>query len=272
MNTTSACAVTKNNSASSAVLSSFRHPGFVLCLIALTSLTVAFYVITWNTQFRKLAAPLRKPLADLNKKALVPYEFVSARSIAPEVIDSLGTDQYLDWMLLNKNIGDNRSPVKRIHLFITYYTGQPDQVPHVPDVCYQGGGYVQQAAGDENLHVSDEFPSVPVRVLEFEKNSRAGTIRSTVLYTFRVNNTFANDRTGVRMTINNPLEKFAYFSKIEVQFDSGDGQPANREQSLEAARHLFKILLEELAASHWPDWDALHKKPSTETGSPPQPS
>ena len=221
--------------------------------------------MTRNIQFRKKAAPLRRPLTDLNKKALYPYEFVSAQSIAPEVIDSLGTDQYLDWILIDKSIADNQSPVKRARLFITYYTGQPDQVPHVPDVCYQGGGFTQQAASDETLDLSPAYPAVPVRVLEFEKNTRMGVSHPTIMYTFAVNGTFAAERMAVRQIINRPWEQYSYFSKIEIQFDSMSGQPANRQQALDATRKLFQVLFQELASSHWPDWAALHQKSSTDT-------
>lgn len=242
-----------------AVRSSLRQPGFVICTVVLAALTVCFYGMTRNVQFRKKAAPLKKELADLNKASLLPYEFKTANPIQPEVIDALGTDKYIDWILFDTSVPET-STAKRVRLFVTYYTGQPDQVPHVPDVCYQGGGYRQRGARDLVLEVPEISRSVPIRILEFEKTGRVGSLRPTVIYTFAVNNTFAADRTAVRLTINQPLETFAYFSKIEVQFDSLTGQPATPEEAVAATEKLFRVLLPELFTNHYPDWAALHAR------------
>lgn len=245
----------------SAVATSVRQPGFLVCVVTLAVLTAVFYGSTWNLRLRKLPAPLRAPLTELDKAALAPYRFVSAYMINPEVIDSLGTDQYIQWQLVDDSIKDDASPVKYAYLFITYYTGQPDPVPHIPENCYLGAGYLVGVNEDWNVDIPALGRQVPARVLELEKKGRLGVERPVVTYTFGVNGRFAADRNEVRQVVGAPWESHAYFSKVEVRFQSATGAAPTRAEAMAATAKLFRILLPLLVEKHWPDWKALHQQP-----------
>ncbi len=196
---------------------SFRQRGFVIALVALAAMVAGFHLMTPSVQFRKKAAPLRRSLSLLDKNALVPYQFESATTINPDVLDSLGTDQYIEWMLTDNSISENQDPTKRVSLFITYYTGQPDLVPHVPENGFFGSGFRVMSSQDSLVDVPG-VGSVPLRVLEFNKPGRLGVSRPTVAYTFIVNNRFTCDRINVRNELGNPREEYGYYAKIEVHF------------------------------------------------------
>ena len=76
----------------------------------------------------------------LDEKLLEPYKVLEKSKIDnKDVLESLGTEDYLQWILEDTTV-DVLSPVRNCSVFITYYTGNPDQVPHVPEACYTGGG------------------------------------------------------------------------------------------------------------------------------------
>ena len=56
-----------------------------------------------------------------------------------EIVDELGTTNYLTRMYMEKNPPDRRAP-RTVQLHIAYYTGMIDTVPHVPDRCFIAGG------------------------------------------------------------------------------------------------------------------------------------
>jgi hypothetical protein len=248
--------------AASPFRSSFRHPGFVLCVVTLAVFTGGFYWLTRQMQFRKEAVPLRKPLYRMDKAALAPYELREAVDIPPEVVDTLGTDMYIQWVLEDTSITDLSDRTKRAVLFVTYYTGQPDPVPHVPEVCYLGSGYKVESLEDDTLEIPEIGQTIPVRVLTFASPTRLGASHASVLYTFSANGAFASDRTQVRMRLGRPWERYAYFSKVEVRFDSVDGKSANTEELLAASRKLFGKVMPLLVEQHWPDWEALERQSS----------
>jgi hypothetical protein len=76
----------------------------------------------------------------MKEQALRPYVVKQKEQILNrDVLESLGTEEYLQWILEAPDAAPG-SPTRFCSLFITYYTGNPDMVPHVPDECYVGGG------------------------------------------------------------------------------------------------------------------------------------
>ena len=57
--------------------------------------------------------------------------------LTAEVIEELGTDQYIDRQYTQGGVGNNGP---QLSLHITYYTGMIDAVPHVPDRCLVAAG------------------------------------------------------------------------------------------------------------------------------------
>ena len=226
-----------------------------------------FVGATWNVWLQKRPCPLRKPLDKLDRSALHPYEWERSITLSPDTLNSLGTDQYLQWVLEDVSLDDANSPIKRAILFITYYTGEPDPVPHIPDVCYLGSGFDIAASDDREMQIPELGRTVPVRLLEFERVGRGAEPRLTVLYTFHTNGQFATGRNQVRTIVGNPFEEYAYFCKVELRFESRAGQSATRDELMEGGTKLFRRLLPLLIEQHLPDWAALHDR-SARAGAP----
>jgi hypothetical protein len=169
------------------------------------------------------------------------------------VVEALGTDDYVVWTMEDAAAPVN-SPTRRFDLFITYYSGGSNLVPHTPDVCYLGGGF-QPAQPHENKSVDvpslpQEDRRLPIRVLTFANTAISGGRRLSVVYTFGCNGTFAAGRERIRELINNPRNTYAYFSKVEVSFSG-----ATREESIDGATRVFDVVLPVLIRDHWPDFE-----------------
>ncbi len=215
---------------------------------------------------RKAPVPLRKPLHRVDRDALGEYEFARAYTIDPAVVASLGTDQYIDWEFVDTSLTDARDPLRRVRLFITYYTGQPDLVPHRPDECFVGNGYEITRTGNHTLDLHNHRGAplkVPVRAVTFVKSSVYYRDQPTVVYTFHCNGEFANMRTDVRLRMANPFHKGAYYCKIEVRFGrrsaTRNQMNAGREETIEAARKFLDQLVPVLLRDHLPDWEAVQQ-------------
>ncbi len=173
------------------------------------------------------------------------------------MVESLGTSEYIQALLVDTTVPPEAT-TRVAKLFITYYTGQPDMVPHVPDECYLAGGFDPLWSGNVDVNVPGvgaPHDQVPVRVVEFRapsaKRSLAGLDTTTVMYFFHVNAKWTTTRNGVRTLLTNPFERFAYYAKIEVFFSSGNlTRNASREDSLKALAPLLERLMPVLYEQH----------------------
>ncbi|MCA9250504.1 MAG: exosortase-associated EpsI family protein [Phycisphaerae bacterium] len=208
---------------------------------------------------------LRKPFGQMNKDDLGNYRFKTNLNISPEVEDALGAKDYLSWLFVDSSVKDTQDPLRYIRLFVTYYSGGRDLVPHTPDECFLGAGY--QAIEKENMTMP--LPSLgidmPIRVLTFQKSDVYGRDKPTVLYNFHCNGEFTETRNGVRSRINSPLNEYAYFCKIEVSFggSSRDIGSPGRAESIQAAQKFLDAVLPRLVNDHLPDWEAATSESKT---------
>lgn len=247
----------------SGLSTALRRPAFVLCVLTLGSSAAGLEVAAhWlGLKFAKLPAPIRAPLRSLDRTKLGPYEFQESEIIPPEMVEELGTEEYIHWRL-EDTTADRNSPTRMASLFITYYTGQRDPVPHVPDVCYLGGGYQQVAASEETTSVPDlerfgVSPTVPFRTITFYKEGELNPVKTTVSYTFAANNELLANRNAVRLKLRKLTVTHSYFSKVELTFYGRNGKRPTREQAIEASARLFRHVLPVLFEDHWPDWKSL---------------
>ncbi len=212
---------------------------------------------------RKEAVELKRPLQLFDVRKLGPrYERhpLTDRIEPPseDMIQSLGTREFLQVLLTDttKPVGD---ATRVAQLFVTYYTGQPDMVPHTPDECYLAGGYDKLAQDSATVRVpgigapDDE---VPLRVLQFRARQRPGAIGgqpdvATVMYFFHVNGGFTTTRNGVRARLSNPFQRYAYYAKIEVTYNDGGRRRAAPEASLAALRPLLESVMPVLLDDHF---------------------
>ncbi|MFH1615667.1 MAG: hypothetical protein ABIG61_11375 [Planctomycetota bacterium] len=250
----------------------FFEPAFLICVIvlAVSAGSMQMAIRNLGVQLRKYPLPLQKSLDLMDEKAIAPYKVFKKYEITnKDIIEELGTTEYLQWALEDTEANDN-SPVKYCSLFITYYTGNPDQVPHVPEQCYFGGGHQRFGTDDLDIKVPMRDPNggpeevrtvtIPMRCLIFGKKESDvwQSQRFPVMYFFKVNGRYAGNRTQTRLVMNeNLFSKYSYFSKVEWKFFTQIGPTtvfADKQQSIEATPRFLSAILPVLERDHWPVW------------------
>ncbi len=253
---------------------------FLICLTVL-ALAAGFKetaIKQFGVVFTKLPIPLRKSLDDLDESKLAPYRVGHKSRIGnPDVLEALGTEDYIQWELEDTEAAA-MSPTRYCSLFITYYTGDPDMVPHVPEECFTGTGYQlfsrqevaltldigqAQIAG---LKTNSGKPELDVRYLIFSRkktNVRMSDPKFGIMYFFKANGKFASSRGGTRAIMGkNLLGKYSYFSKVEWKFygrrPGGIVYPSKADV-LSASEKLISVLLPLLETEHWPDWEKANQ-------------
>lgn len=255
----------------------YLQPAFLICVAILASAgglkKEAFDRL--GLILKKEAIPLQKPLDQIDEDLLDGYTIVNKSKIDnKDVLESLGTDEYIQWMLEDTE-AHPYSPTRYCSLFITYYTGNPDQVPHVPEECYVGAGGTKLGnekvtlklaiPGSEDAADSSdaELMDFDVRHLSFGMKSRSiweSDSKFSVLYFFNVNGEYASGRSEARIILQkNLFGKYSYFSKVEWRFYS-NGEQASEEEVIEASEKLLKVLLPILEKEHWPDWEKANSQ------------
>ncbi len=223
---------------------------FGLAVLMLASAAIlAGPVSTWmDFQQGKASLPLKKPLGALDIEGLFPYRAIERLALDSTVVEALGTNEYINWLLEDTSLPQG-DPLRYANLFVTYYSGGVNLVPHTPDECRLGAGY-QPAQPHENKDL-DVPKAIPVRLCTFLKTAVFQHEEVSVVYTFHCNGKFVATRNGVRMLINDLSNRYAYFSKIEVSYPR-----ATRAQNLQGAARLFERLLPVLVKDHFPDFEA----------------
>ncbi len=241
------------------------NPRYWACLALLVASAAGLNSVAgWlGLRFRKEAVPLKRSLRALDTHKFEPRYVLDKRRtdrLAPlsdDEVDALGTEEYLQVYLTDtqKPEGD---PTRTIQLFVTYYTGQPDFVPHVPDECYLAAGYDLVGESTARVPVAGIWApggEIPVRVSEF-KARKAGAIPgqqrdvTNVVWFFHVNGTYATSRSGVRAVMASPFQRYSYYAKIELTFRSEDGGNAGKEASLAAVGPFLERLMPVLLSDH----------------------
>jgi len=251
--------------------SSLLSTPFVIAVVLLSVGAFNGIISTWMG-FNRIKQPLslRAPLSGLQVHRLAPYQVFRRRTYSRDVVNSLGTDEYISWVLEDQSVpkGD---PLRFGQLDVTYYTGGHYLVPHTPDICRLGTGY-QPAVPHENLIV--DVPGVgldrnrlPVRVCTFQKTLLLDKEENSVVYTFFCNGGYAETARGVRLRVNDPTKIHTFFSKVEISFLGRGGVEApSRAKTIEGAEKLFRVVLPVLMEDHWPDFDAAEAQARTDEG------
>ena len=266
-------------------LKNYNQPAFLICLTVLLITGVGMNAaVKWaGIYFMKLPLELQKPLDQLDKTALVPYKVVRERKIAnKDVLESLGTEMYIEWYLEDPQASAN-SPTRFCSLFITYYTGDPDPVPHVPEECYVGAGNRRDISDVVIFDLSDIKtsenennnipPKINSRYLEFVRDSSSvlsPESRYSVMYFFKTNGAYCATRTETRAILGgNLFSKYSYYSKVEISFSGrnyGGSFYPTKHEAIKACEKLLSVLLPELEKHHWPDCQAANSKEKKQSG------
>ena len=249
---------------------SYFKPAFVVCVCILLAVGVAKEAVirVLGVQMTKQPIALQHPLEEMDAAVLAPFELKNNNRIQNrDVLESLGTEEYLQWILEDSE-AESASPTRYCSLFITYYTGNPDMVPHVPDECYVGGGNQRDTGGMVTINIpcSDSDQKLDFQYVAF-KNIDRQTMREdkfSVQYFFHANGKYSGSRTDTRLILgSNWFSKYSYFCKVEWKFYGADSfglTYPDKEQTLDASKKLMGRLLPELEKNHWPDWAKINNE------------
>lgn len=261
---------------------------FLVCAVILliAASTKALIIRIYGIQMVKQEIKLQKPFDEMDESALLPFIVRDKGKIENrEILESLGTEQYIQWLLEDPDAPPD-SPTRYCSIFLTYYSGTPDMVPHVPDECYAGGG--NRTLGKEGLtldvpmvgcmldrRTEQETTSVTVsgernqkvnfqyiRFAQTDASQMQTEVEFSVQYFFHVNGQYSKDRTQTRFILgSNWFSKYSYFCKVEWKFYGRDAFGIvypDKTQTLAASEKLLSVLLPELEKNHWPDWEAAN--------------
>lgn len=235
----------------------FAERAFLICVLVLgiSAASMEICKAKLGMYLRKKPVSLRKPFDQLDESILYPYRVVRKEIIeSEEVISELGTDEYIQWHLEDSS-SEKNDPISRMLLFITYYTGDPGKVPHVPEVCYTGSGGSIRSTQSGKIRVENigvENDELSVRIIRIANPSQGGNREMVVVYFFGVNGGFASNRSQLRFLLNSFLEQYAYFSKVEFVFNT-KGKLTDK-QVLKSVEKLTGKFLKVLIEEHWPKW------------------
>jgi len=249
-------------------LKHYAQPAFLLCVavLALAASGMSLMQSYFKLWLEKEPIGLKKSLDDLDESRLGPFTVKEKNKIqSNDIIDSLGTQDYLQWVLVDSE-ADPQSSAGSLLLFITYY-GKVDSVPHVPEECYTGGGFRKKSSDPVTFEVAgvadDEADSgwkIPGRYVIFERGSsnvQSSGLSFPVLYLFNVNCAYANTRTDARLILGGNIRgKHSYFSKVEMVFNQFRNPP-DQASATATCEKLLSVLLPVLEQDHWPDANDL---------------
>jgi hypothetical protein len=211
-------------------------------------------------QLIKKPLPIRKALEDMDRGCLEPFSVLVSQRLPAEMVEELGTTEYIDWLLQAPRGGLG---LRAAHLSVTYYTEVQDQVPHVPEECLYQAAFTPD--GDDTLQADMRRlgRKISIRRLAFDPPHPTGE-KTYVYYTICVNGDFYTDRQRVRVRMADPRESHLYYSKVELTFEALD--PRSLVQADQQAFEVLDKVLAELAKSHWPQAGAGRGESAYGTG------
>jgi len=239
----------------------YLQPAFLICVavLAIAGGGMSIAIKSFGVYLKKVPLPLKKSLDLLDEASLAPYKVLSKMKIEnEEIIKSLGTEDYIQWVLEDPDVVAE-STVRQCLLFITYYD-LPDVVPHVPEECYTGGGFQRLAFESVTFEINKAGleKKIEGRYLVFGRTKSdfwQSSEKFPVLYLFKVNGQYANNREEARIILyKNLFRKSSYFCKVELVFNQ-KLVPPGKEEATAASEKLLAVILPVLEREHWPDWE-----------------
>ncbi len=212
--------------------------------------------------FMHSAVPLRRPLSTL-PATLGPYRLIKTfPPLDREAAGALRARAYIT-RLYRDGRRPAGAPGAEVRVHVAYFTGTPDTVIHVPEICYTAAGVSAPHYSQAELVLprskgppGRRLPGkVPVRVFHFLPPD--GGPAQTVLYFFIANGRFLGMPEEVRALVFDLRFRAAYWCKVEIwPVNAQDGTAAQRT----AARFLAYLLPPLLDCL--PDTAALRRGPA----------
>ena len=138
-----------------------------------------------------------------------------------------------------------------INMAVTYYTGMVDTVAHIPDRCYIADGF-QPTDYDFPTWDLGNGRDLQVRFINFQDQNGLARVDRSVAYFFHVNGRYESNPLGVRRSLQNLLEKYGYYSKVELMTLDPD-----HERSAHTMSGFLSSALPEVEKSY-PDWKKVN--------------
>lgn len=259
-----------------------KQPSFLVAFAVLLLAAVGLNAATQFMQlhFKKLPVPLAHKLENIPGE-LGTWVNVMKDQLSDDVQQELGTDQYVMRYYVNALVVtkeeiaefEGKDYKKRLDLLgklrakyrgradrailsfaVTYYTGKADTVAHIPERCYTADGYEATDSKTEpwDVHSSHgKDGKLDVRYISFEDQSGTERVQRNVAYLFHVNGKYTSDPKEVRLALQNLLQKYGYYAKVELMI-----QEKNSDESAEAMRDFLSYALPEVEKC-LPDWSKL---------------
>jgi len=253
-----------------------QQPAFV---VAGVILLVAAFGLNGATQylqlhFKKQSVPLARPLADVPVTMSNWVQVSKDEPLEKDIEDTLGTKLYIFRDYVNTKVvpqgevdkfkdqtyserkklfsrlqADPRYADAVINCAVTYYTGMVDTVAHIPDRCYIADGFQPSEYTVPTWRVGER--DLKVRFINFEDQTYGSRVSRSVAYFFQVNGAYESNPADVRARLQNLLERYGYYSKIELMTILKD-----RDRSAAVMADFLTGALPEIERS-FPDWQKV---------------
>jgi hypothetical protein len=123
-------------------------------------------------------------------------------------------------------------------------------VAHVPDRCYVASGFEPTDKRSPTWLIAGK--SLTVCLEQFEGDTGMGHVERNVSYFFHVNGHYESDPLAVRLSLQNLLEKYGYYAKVELMTIDTD-----HDRSAQTMQNFLNNAVPEIEKS-FPNWDLLH--------------
>lgn len=266
-------------------------------LVLAGGIAVRVATASLGIEAEKREAPLRQPLATLPTRLGEWRRIGEDRVLDSQVVEVLGTPHYLERTYAFERSGGTADPGSALRVHIAFYSGDPDEAPHVPEVCWVGQGMsidgpaeirplrlsidgVRIEDGLANLDTGEAYPIVDVvhpvtriaepvalpvgelalRVSRFVSPAEPGALQLGG-YFFIANGRLTPSASDVRSLAFQLYQRYAYWMKVE--FDAtvprGTGEAEAIDDYVARVESLLSSLLPELM-KRLPDWPTLERE------------
>ncbi len=266
-------------------------------LVLLGGVAVRAAAAVLGIEAEKQEAPLRQSLATLPTRLGEWRRVGEDRVLDSQVVEVLGTPHYVERTYAIERSDGELDPSSTLRLHIAFYSGDPDESPHVPEVCWVGQGMsidgpaeirplrlaiegVRLEDGLENLDTSEPYPIVDVvhpvtriaepvalpvgdlalRISRFISPADPGSLQLGG-YFFIANGRLTPSASDVRSLAFQLYQRYAYWMKVE--FDAtvprGSGEAEAIDDYVARVESLLSSLLPELM-KRLPDWPTLERE------------
>lgn len=221
----------------------------VLCILLTSAGALAATSRLLHLYFLKVPVPLPRPLTQIPADLGPWRQFGGNRAIAPDVEESLGTNDYIFRDYVDARVVGEQAveairqrpseaaglvstlaashPGALVRVAVTYYTGRVDAVIHQSERCNLAGGI---ATSIESEPATWDLGGrlLNVRTVHVIKDLPEGETSHYIAYCYLVNGREETEAWRVRALLMNIFAREAWYAKIEVTTGLSDAHESQR--------------------------------------------